>query len=293
MLKTRVTSWLQAARPLAAANIAPPLILGQTWAFAQTGVFSWTLFGFIQVFGVLDHLFIVFANDVADHKSDLLNENPTLFSGGSRVLVEQLLSPGNLAMGALTMAMLMTALCLILALFFARPWSLLFVGAAVFLLWAYSYPPLRLSYRGQGEWLQGIGMGVVLPTFGFYIQSGELTAPLWGLCATTLLGTSGNIVTALPDESADRQVDKHTPVVRWGRKRAIWVCAILNGVASGIVIHAFVESSGVIYILWGFVCVSLLSPVIDIAKNPLRFVWTQGVLSQLLFVVWVALILLD
>ena len=79
-------AWIQASRPLAHINIAVPLILGQVAAWHVTGRFSWPWLAAAMLWGALDHLFVVFANDFADHEAD--SGRRTLLSGGSGVIPE-------------------------------------------------------------------------------------------------------------------------------------------------------------------------------------------------------------
>lgn len=210
-----LSAWLQAARPLAAANVAIPLVLGQVLAFAATGEFSWSLFGAIQLLGVVQQLFIVFANDVADVDADELHPRPSIVSGGSRVLQEGKLTLAALKRASWIMLALALALAGGLAVIHALWWLpvLVLVGAA--LLWAYSFPPLRMSYRGHGELLQGLGVGVVLPVIGFYAQAGSFESMAWlALVPCFLLGWAGNVLTSLPDYLADKRADKRSYPVR-------------------------------------------------------------------------------
>lgn len=228
------TAWVQAARPLAAANVAVPLILGQALAYAAHGRFSWSLFGFVGLLGGLNQLFIVFANDFADREADALNPSPTVVSGGSRVIQEGKLPAQALRKAAWLMLAAMLGLALLVALLHARWWlPALVLGGAV-LLWAYSFPPLRLSYRGYGELLQGLGVGVVLPIIGFYVQAGSFEALPWlGLAPSFLLGYVGNLLTALPDYPGDRAAQKRTYPVRFGqfvaRRHALELLAVAAG----------------------------------------------------------------
>lgn len=210
-----LSAWLQAARPLAVANVALPLALGQALAYAASGEFSWSRFGTIQLLGVLQQLFIVFANDVADVDADELHPRPSPVSGGSRVLQEGKLTLAALRRGAWLVLGLALVVAGGLAIGAALWWlpALVLVGAA--LLWAYSFPPLRLSYRGHGELLQGLGVGVVLPVIGFYAQAGEFAGLPWlGLLPCFLLGWAGNVLTSLPDYLADKRADKRSYPVR-------------------------------------------------------------------------------
>jgi 1,4-dihydroxy-2-naphthoate octaprenyltransferase len=224
-------AWIQASRPLAQANIAVPLVFGQALAWATTGSFDWAMAGVIHLFGVFDQLFIVYANDVADLEGDTGNTNATPFSGGSRVLVEGKLTQRALGFAAVFMALAMLVLG-IGAVFYGRPHAPTFIALSLALLWAYSFPPLRLSYRGEGEVLQGLGIGIVLPVFAYYMQAGRIDAfPMEVLAATFLLGYGGNVTTALPDYAADLAIGKRTIVVRLGELPARWVSVVVLATA--------------------------------------------------------------
>lgn len=227
-------AWVQAARPLAAANVAVPLILGQVLAYAVTGQFSWSMFGAIQLLGVLDQLFIVFANDFADRDADAINPSPSVVSGGSRVIQEGKLSPEALRKAAWIMLAAMMVLSVLLAASERLWWLPLLVLLGAALLWAYSFAPLRLSYRGYGELLQGVGVGVVLPVIGFYVQAGSFDGFPWlGLWPCFLLGYVGNLLTSLPDYPGDRAASKRTYAVRRGqfdaRRHALELLAVAIG----------------------------------------------------------------
>ncbi len=225
-------AWIQASRPLAQANIAVPLVFGQALAFGTTGRFDWTMAALIHAIGILDQLFIVYSNDVADVKGDADNESPTPFSGGSRVLVDGKISRDALGFAALAVGLAMLVLSIVAALHFERTHAATFVALGFFLMWAYSFPPLRLSYRGEGEVLQALGVGIVLPVFAYYMQAGDLAAlPTATLGATFLLGYGGNVTTALPDFPADARANKRTIVVRLGELPARWISLALLATA--------------------------------------------------------------
>jgi 1,4-dihydroxy-2-naphthoate octaprenyltransferase len=224
-------AWVQASRLPSQSYIALPLLLGQFLAVRGTGgaLQVGTLVG-VQLFGVLDQLFIVYANDWADQETDRRNRTATLFSGGSRVLVEGRLSPRALGMAAIVCAVALVGVSVGLAVVRGAPWLGVLAVAAVALLWAYSYPPLRLSYRGGGEVLQMLGVAGVLPLYGYLAQGGALADFPWALTGMLLpTHLACSIATALPDEPSDRDSGKHTLPVRVGGERAAWVIVALNG----------------------------------------------------------------
>jgi len=217
----KLSAWIQAARPLAHANIAVPLLVGEVLGWAATGVCDLRLVALTHLAAVLDQLFIVFANDVADEAADRDNDEPTPFSGGSRVLVDGTISSDALRRASLLAAAAVLALAGVMALGMARPLLFPLWVMGIALLWAYSYPPLRLSYRGYGEVAQGLGLGVVLPLIGFYTVAGSLDGLTWqALVPLFVLGFAGNINTALPDARPDASADKRSWPVRFGLDRA-------------------------------------------------------------------------
>lgn len=214
-------AWVQASRPLAQVNIALPLLLGEMIAYVECMQLDVGLLVSAHAFGVLDQLFIVWANDVADEADDRANGGPTPFSGGSRVLVEGKLSRRALARAALGAALAMLALSIYTAVALDRPAMPLAWALAVALLWAYSFAPFRLSHGSAGAATQAFGTMVVLPLLGFYLQCGDLRIFPWpALVPCVLLGLASHITTALPDHPADEAVGKRTWAVLYGPRRA-------------------------------------------------------------------------
>lgn len=220
-------AWAQASRLPSQSYIFFPLLLGMLAARAAGAAWSWTVFAAVALFGQLLQLYIVYANDYADVESDRLNRTFTPFSGGSRVIVEGLLTRRAMGVAAVAAAALTLAAAGAAAWAWDRPllWGL---GAAgLVLLWMYSYPPLRLSYTGGGELLQALGTAYVLPLFGFYALTGDCAFP-WVL-SFMLTGShlACAVATALPDRDSDALSGKHTLAVRLGAA-APWLSAGLQ-----------------------------------------------------------------
>ncbi|HEX7668296.1 MAG TPA: prenyltransferase [Polyangiaceae bacterium] len=213
---TRLRVWVQASRPLAQIAIAVPLIYGQALAYAVHGTFRWRLFLLVQLFGVFDCLMVVFGNDAVDWRADVRNTTFNRFSGGSRVVPLGLLTPFALAQASLLSLLGLGATSVFFVFREGHAWMVVLAAISAHIFWVYGFPPFRLSYRGGGEVLQGLGMGLVLPVVGFYGQANTLE----GLRAATLfpaflLGVAGHITTSLPDTPSDAEAGKRTfPVCR-------------------------------------------------------------------------------
>src|ERR1700753_2057211 len=137
----RLRAWVQASRPLAQISVGVPLLYGQALAFAAYGTFRWKLFAAVQLFGLLDQLFVVYTNDVADFASDTHNTTHNRYSGGSRVIPMGLLEPVHLA-GAAPAALLgMASVCAYLVFREHRAFMIVIAAISAHLMWMYSFPP--------------------------------------------------------------------------------------------------------------------------------------------------------
>jgi 1,4-dihydroxy-2-naphthoate octaprenyltransferase len=229
----RLGAWVQASRPLAQIAVAVPLIYGQALAFAVHGTFRWKLFGLVHLFGAFDCLLVVFGNDAVDWRSDLQNTTFNRFSGGSRVVPMGLITPFALAQASLFSLLGMAATSTYLVFREGHAWMVVLAAISAHIFWVYGFPPFRLSYRGGGEFLQGLGFGLVLPVVGFYGQAGTLE----GLRAATLfpaflLGVAGHITTSLPDTPSDAATGKRTFSVRRGESAARHTSLVLIAIAA-------------------------------------------------------------
>jgi 1,4-dihydroxy-2-naphthoate polyprenyltransferase len=125
-----------------------PLLLGQALAMGEG--FSWEVVLVCHFYGLASQLYIVFANDVADMATDRRNFTFTLFSGGSRVLVDGLLTGGSWSGRPCCAPRSRSGRGVSgSAAHNWLPLPLILFGLA--LLWAYSYPPLRCPIAAAGN----------------------------------------------------------------------------------------------------------------------------------------------
>lgn len=199
--------------------IALPLLWGQAMALHAGAAFSWGGLWMGLAFGAACQVYALYLNDHADEGLDR-NQQAYFLSGGSRVIPDGQLTAAQLFRGAQVALLSMAVLAAISALH-GRPAMLLLFGLAAGAGWSYSLPPWPASYRGLGEWHQGLSCGLLLPLTGYYLQSGTLgTFPWLAALPLFLLFAAGNIVTALPDRESDAAGGKRTHPVRHGASRS-------------------------------------------------------------------------
>jgi 1,4-dihydroxy-2-naphthoate octaprenyltransferase len=176
-----------------------------------------------------------YLNEYFDHAHDALNPNRTLFTGGSGVLGidEGKLRPVVALFAAYTMLAFVVLLSYaIYASGALNPLVLFIMSIALLGAVFYSVPPVRLSGSGVGELTTSTLLAILVPAFGFSLQTGELhrllaltTLPLLPLTMAAMLSLE------FPDYSTDSKVGKLVLFVRLGWENAVRLHHILVAAA--------------------------------------------------------------
>lgn len=253
-----IKAWLKEFRPLFLLFVALPVMLGSAVAYAYEPATFSLFYGILAAVAMMSlHAGTVILNDYFDFKSgtDVINTERTPYSGGSGLLPEEVLRPGQvLAVGLLCFAF---SICLGLFIAFTRSPAILaigFIGAAIGFF--YTAPPLKLAYRGLGELARFVATPLMV-LGAFLVQvppdpSGisACSEPLAVVIAASLplafLNTAALYIFEFPDYRADSAVGKKNLVVRLGRKNAVYLFILLNalaylallgGIASGLLAY--------------------------------------------------------
>jgi len=164
------------------------------------------------------HLSISYSNDYFDVDVDKY-DNPTVFSGGSGVLVDhpELRKPALWT--AIILILCSLALGIVFQIVYSFPiWFLGFVLLGNLIGWFYSAPPIRLAYRGLGELSMAVSIGLLIPGFGYLVTSGQINKEgLLFIIPLMLYGLAFILSVEIPDMESDRLGNKQTWVARKGR----------------------------------------------------------------------------
>jgi 1,4-dihydroxy-2-naphthoate polyprenyltransferase len=178
-------------------------------------------------------LSVKYGNDYFDTEVDRLNETSPI-SGGSGVLLK---NPELMYLSkwiAICLVTLSMALAVAFVLVFRFP--LFFIALVVLdngLVWFYSAPPLRLSYRGLGEITTMLAAGLMLPCTGYFIMLGSLGSLFWTFSFPVVLYALSVIVSVeIPDMEGDAKGGKHTLIVRRGRRFGFILITLSNLLAT-------------------------------------------------------------
>ena len=222
---------------------AVPVLLGIAVAASNGSFDPWL--GLLTLIGAsFAHLGINVANDVFDTLSgaDEANVNPTQFSGGSRVVIYDLLSMRQL-IGVSASLLGVAAIIGLLLVWLTGSMTLLWIGiTGIAIGVAYTAPPLKLVYRGLGEIAVAIGFGPVMLLGAYVVQTGRIS--LEAVLASVPVGILTALilyVNEIPDRSGDAAAGKRTLPVRLS-PRAVQTGYLVGALAAFAVIAASVAA---------------------------------------------------
>jgi 1,4-dihydroxy-2-naphthoate octaprenyltransferase len=225
---------LQLARPQFLISSVALFTMGASWAIILGSPFSLlrALLGYLIILPA--HLSVSFSNDYFDVEADK-HANPSLFSGGSGILVEQPQLRKPALWIAITLNLCSVSIGILFLLKYSYSiWFLAYVVASNIIGWIYSAPPFKLVYRGYGELLTAFTSGCIVPGMGLLVVSGNVNSEgLLFMIPLTLYGLVFILSVEIPDMEADRLGDKKTWVAQKGRRFGFTAIRLLLLIATG------------------------------------------------------------
>jgi 1,4-dihydroxy-2-naphthoate octaprenyltransferase len=208
--------WRHAAKVDSWPKLTVPFLLGQVIGIGD-GLPSLGPVLFGLAFTVCDLLFLVFLNDWGDREVDAIKRRMFPEGCSPKTIPDGILPAHHLLFAGIAAGGLGVGVAFAAEVVLDRPGAGLMGTLCLALFVAYTLPPLRLNYRGGGELLEMVGVGVALPLFMAYLQAGSLD--LIGLALVpgfAVLALSSAVASGLADERSDRAGGKRTFVTTFG-----------------------------------------------------------------------------
>lgn len=221
-----IQKWHTALRaPFFAATIVP-VLLGSAIGFYHTSEFLFWPFFFTIIGMIFIHAGVNLANDYFDHKSgnDELNQNPTPFSGGSRVIQEGIIPAHHIKWAFLVCLSIGAAIGLYLNTLHEGNVILMIglLGMAIGVF--YSAPPFAASYRKWGEAFVAVGFGPLIVLGSYYTQAGVMNIlPLAASVPMAIMIMLVLFLNQFPDFEADKKALKRNWVNTLGKQKSVKV----------------------------------------------------------------------
>jgi len=270
-LASPAARYVVATRPGFLTAAAIPVFIGVAAAALQAPI-GWMAALLTLLGAIAAHAGINVLNDVYDDRAgcDEINADRVFpYTGGSRVIQNGVLSITSMArFGWLLLA---AAALIGVSLAAVSGSGLLLIGlAGLFLGWAYSAPPLRLSGRGLGELSVGLGFGLVIPLGAAYVQLGRVDMlALWAGLPFAFLIALVLYINQFPDLRADSISGKRNWVVRLGARSARYGYPLLVAAAYFSLIIGVLLGPLPPYVLVGMLALPL-------HLRALRLLWVEA-----------------
>jgi 1,4-dihydroxy-2-naphthoate octaprenyltransferase/chlorophyll synthase len=188
-----------------------PALLGQALGAAAAGSLDWraALVGLGLCLGLL--IYIVLLNDWGDREVDAIKRRMFPKGCSPKTIPDGILPARALLAAGLLAGGVVLGCALVGQLWLGRPGLALGAGGALLVFVAYTFPPLKLNYRGGGELLEALGVGALLPWLQDYLQGGSH----WHsndvlLAGFTAMSLASALASGLSDERSDRSGGKRT-----------------------------------------------------------------------------------
>jgi 1,4-dihydroxy-2-naphthoate octaprenyltransferase/chlorophyll synthase len=232
---------LAALKPASWPKLGVPMALGQVIGALDAGRLSPGALLVGLLFTLFDIVFVVLVNDWADRDVDTLKRTLFPHSGSPKTIPDGLLAAAPVLAFGVVAGVAAVATAVVGGRWLDLPWLAVGGVAGVGFFVAYSLPPLALNYRGGGEVLEAVGVGLLLPWIGAYAQSRHvLPSGLLWLAGFMALSFASAVASGLADEVSDRRGGKVTVTTRFGNAAARRI--IESSVLVGVVLWALVPA---------------------------------------------------
>jgi 1,4-dihydroxy-2-naphthoate octaprenyltransferase/chlorophyll synthase len=229
---SKADRWLYALKPASWPKLIVPALFGQLLAASavghlKVGAFVWGL-GF-TVFGLA---FIVLLNDWGDREVDAIKRHMFPDGCSPKTIPDGILGARSVGVAGLACGLLAAILAFGAEASLDRDFAFEAGLGCMFLFLAYTLPPIRLNYRGGGELLEMLGVGLALPLYNAYLQAGGSVARVWiWVAGFAVLSLGSGIASGLSDEQSDRAGGKRTFASMFGNafaRRLTEACVIVG-----------------------------------------------------------------
>jgi len=218
---SRADRWLYALKPASWPKLVVPALFGQLLAASVIGRLNLGALAWGFGFTVLGLAFIVLLNDWGDRAVDAIKRE--MFPNGCspKTIPDGILSSQAVAAIGLLCGLLAALVALGAQVALGRSHAFAAGVACMCLFVAYTLPPIQLNYRGGGELLEMLGVGLALPLYNAYLQAGGITPRVWPwLAGFSVLSLASGVASGLSDEQSDRAGGKRTFVSMFGNAAA-------------------------------------------------------------------------
>jgi 1,4-dihydroxy-2-naphthoate octaprenyltransferase/chlorophyll synthase len=226
--------WVYALKPASWPKLFVPALFGQVLGASQAEALDLQAFGWGLGFTVLGLGFIVLLNDWGDRDVDAIKRRMFPDECSPKTIPDRILDARAVGIAGLVFGGATLLVAAGAEVVLQRPFAFEAGILCMLVFVAYTLPPIRLNYRGGGELLEMVGVGMALPLYNAYLQAGAIAPRVWPWVAGfSALSLASGIASGLSDEESDRAGGKRTFASTHGNAaaRRLTEACVLLGVA--------------------------------------------------------------
>jgi 1,4-dihydroxy-2-naphthoate octaprenyltransferase/chlorophyll synthase len=230
--ESRIDRWLYALKPASWPKLVVPALFGQLLAASSTGRLDLAALAWGLGFTAFGLAFIVLLNDWGDRRVDAIKREMFPDGCSPKTIPDGILGSRRVGAAGVACGVIAAGLAAAGEASLGRPHAFEAGVACMLVFVAYTLPPIQLNYRGGGELLEMLGVGIALPLFNAYLQSGAF-APrvlVW-TAGFAVLSLASGVASGLSDEQSDRAGGKRTFASTFGNgaARRLTEACVLGG----------------------------------------------------------------
>jgi len=263
--------WVYALKPASWPKLLVPTLFGQVLGAVSVGGLDASAMAWGLGFTLCGLGFIVLLNDWGDRRVDSLQRSMFPDGCSPKTIPDRILSSSSVGVAGLCFGVLTLGCAVGAEEVLGRRWAFEAGLACMVVFTAYTLPPFKLNYRGGGELLEMLGVGVALPVYNIYLQAGSIALGLWPwIAGFSFLSLGSGIASGLSDELSDKEGGKRTLASMFGNRvaRTLTETSLLVGVGIWVfgailaprALPPWAVAPAVAIVLWRFVEMRRVSP---------------------------------
>jgi 1,4-dihydroxy-2-naphthoate octaprenyltransferase/chlorophyll synthase len=233
--ESKALRWFHALKPASWPKLVVPALFGQLLGASAASDFSLSALGWGLGFTGFGLAFIVLLNDWADRKVDAIKREMFPDGCSPKTIPDGILSSRSIGLAGAACGVLAASLGAGAEAGLHRSFAFEAGVGCMLVFVAYTLPPVRLNYRGGGELLEMLGVGVALPLYNVYLQAGAIAPRAWPwIAGFSALSLASGVASGLSDEQSDRAGGKRTFASTYGNRVARRLTEAFVVVGAGI-----------------------------------------------------------
>ena len=220
----KIKPWLSGSRPIYLPFSLFPYILGSILGCCIKNSFD--ILSFLLFFLIISilHASFSFLNDYFDLRSDKINIDYSIFSGGSRILVNnEIKRELFLNISIIIWNSVLIISMIFLVLFSINYFIILMIIILLIFYYLHSCPPFSFSYKYFGEGILGV-LPVIIILLGAFVQNDSFHIEAIMYSVPICILTFGYFVlNQFHDFRSDRMYEKKTLVNKFGREKTEYI----------------------------------------------------------------------